>query len=1429
MLPNLLARNSNTLNAIKIHFMKTTFTEMNFSRVLLWRKTCVTLFSILLAITTVAQAPLVSLQNGTLVYNKYANRGQTNLVNQIPDFSNAGYKGGGVRIPDLPVRETITSVPGDCRQLIQDAIDRVSALAPDANGYRGAVLLKAGTFSVEGSLFIRTNGVVLRGEGNLVTGTVLIATQKAQHNLIVLQGTGSGYAEVSGSKFRIASAYVPTGTKIIEVVAGHNFQVGDKVVLQKTPNDAWINVLNMAQYGWTASAYRTTYERQIVAVNGNNLTLDIPVMDPIEDQYGGGEIYKSAVSGRISNCGVENMRIESYFASRTDESHGWTAVFLNRVENSWVRNVVAKYFGFGAVNVTNMSRFNTVEDCAMIDPVSVTTGGRKYSFNLDGNSTSNLFQRCMTWGGRHDYASGSKVPGPNVFLDCVADNTFNDIGPHHRYSTGQLYDNVYGGQIRVQNRGASGSGHGWAGAQILFWNCRSVKNDIEVESPPTARNWGIGCIGLTQTNTGYWESWGTHVLPRSLYLQQLEERLGATAVSQIATSDQINNVLRDKLLTRARSIAAESPVVPGANAAAFDLTDNGGSLTGQYLTTSRPDQTLNKLIDNNYTTAYYQSGAPTLWVQYSSTVLAIVTRYTITSSFEVEARDPVDWNLQGSNSLAVGTTWTTLDTRTGEDFPTRSLTRTFQVNNNTRSFRHYRLNITKNAGNANTQFNEWELFQRKQQEISIGAIPPLTYGDDPVELVISAASGLPVSIQVLSGPGSIVDNEFLKIEGVGSIVIRVTQAGDEDYFPATRDYTVVVNKAEQTIEFPALPSKVYGDADFDLNAVSDSKLPITYTSSDPSIASVTGNKVHIISAGPVTITANQAGSSLYNAAAPKSQSLTIDKRPITITALPQEKVYGSDNPILTASYDGFVNSDDVASLTSQPVIETNATLASPAGTYPITVSGATSANYAMTYIEGTLTVTPKELVVNSDNKEKVYGSANPPLTASYDGFVNGDDVGSLGAAPLLSTDADNSSPVGQYPISISGGTSGNYSFVLKSGILTVTPKELVVTADNKEKVYGSANPPLTASYDGFVNGDDVGSLGAAPILSTGADNSSPVAQYPISISGGTSGNYSFVLKGGILTVTKASLLVSAEDKSKSYGSVNPPLTVVYDGFVNGDNSGSLTVQPVATTTADVLSPVGQYPITVSGAESNNYSITYNAASLTITQASQSITFSAIADRYEGDPAFDLVATSTSGLPVSIVSSNPSVASVLGKTVTINAPGTVTFTASQDGDANFEAAPNVARQFSVIALPIPVITANGPVSFCPQGSVVLSSTAAASYQWLKNGNSIASDVSQTYSASSSGLYAVQVTYFNGLKKLSQPIAINADDAVPPVALAKNISVQLVNGSASITASQVDNGSYDNCSALTFTLNKWTFDCSNIGQNNVLLTGTDAFWQ
>ncbi|MNY26642.1 hypothetical protein D3C86_1605010 [compost metagenome] len=110
-----------------------------------------------------------------------------------------------------------------------------------------------------------------------------------------------------------------------------------------------------------------------------------------------------------------------------------------------------------------------------------------------------------------------------------------------------MFDNIYGGQIIVQNRKAMGTGHGWAGAQTMFWNCKSPNYEIKVESPKGAMNWGIGCVAVKKNGAGYWESWGAPVLPRSLYIAQLNDRLGSAAVNQVTTSAQRNGTIYELL------------------------------------------------------------------------------------------------------------------------------------------------------------------------------------------------------------------------------------------------------------------------------------------------------------------------------------------------------------------------------------------------------------------------------------------------------------------------------------------------------------------------------------------------------------------------------------------------------------------------------------------------------------------------------------------------------------------------------------------------------------------------------------------------------------------------------------------------------------------------------------------------------------------
>lgn len=486
---------------------------------------------------------LVCNETNGLEYTGYANEGQTNAVNTVPDFSRAGYKGGGVAIPFIPAAVTVSDGPGDDSVLIQTAIDTVSALPLGTNGFRGAVLLKAGDYTVSNTLNIAASGVVIRGEGSQdAGGTRITCTATNQSNLFEVDNGGDRPREVSGTDEVITDAFVPVGATGFNVADASGFAPGDQIIVQNNMNQKWIDdISNMGQWGWTASGYQLTFRRTIVATNGNRVTLDAPLVQAIETRYGGGQIYKYNYSGEMENIGFEGLRLESTYGSETDEDHGWSAIVIKRLNNGWVRQVTGRCFGFGLVNILSNSRQITVEDCAMLDPKSIITGGRRYSFNID-DSQYILMQRCFTRGGRHDFASGSKTPGPNVFVDCRANETYSDIGPHHRYATGQIYDNILGGSINVQNRTDWGSGHGWAGAQVMFWNCDA--DSIICDAPTGAMNWCVGSIGTKTEGKvptepfGIWDSHNTPVQPRSLFYAQLAERLGANALNNIILPQQ---------------------------------------------------------------------------------------------------------------------------------------------------------------------------------------------------------------------------------------------------------------------------------------------------------------------------------------------------------------------------------------------------------------------------------------------------------------------------------------------------------------------------------------------------------------------------------------------------------------------------------------------------------------------------------------------------------------------------------------------------------------------------------------------------------------------------------------------------------------------------------------------------------------------------
>lgn len=476
------------------------------------------------------QSKFVFESAGKLVYTADENG------NTIPDFSRVGYHQGKTGFPVVNVVRTISPpAHGESQTLIQKTIDEVCALPLNDKGLRGSILLKKGIYNIPGTLKISKSGVVLKGEGKNDDGTVLVASGKGQRNLLLISGFGKR-KEIVAAKTTISDGYVPVGAFSFNVENSKQFKVGDNIVVYRPSTSNWIKDIKMDQIEerpgtkqWVGGTFDLYYERVITKIDKDRIFIDNPIVMAMEAKYGGGAIYKYTFEERISEVGVENILFKSDYQSDTDEDHGWVAVDFGIAENCWARNINSRYFGMGCINISANAKYITVTESGCFDPKSIITGGRRYSFCINGQL--NLVKNCKSTDARHDYVTGAKVCGPNVFYNCIARNTHADIGPHHRWSTGTLYDNIdTDGQINVQDRGNMGSGHGWAGANQVLWNCKA--KEVCVQNPwSSAKNYCIGQTGNKYSGhfkdrpDGEWEGLNKSGLKlTSLYLSQLKDK-----------------------------------------------------------------------------------------------------------------------------------------------------------------------------------------------------------------------------------------------------------------------------------------------------------------------------------------------------------------------------------------------------------------------------------------------------------------------------------------------------------------------------------------------------------------------------------------------------------------------------------------------------------------------------------------------------------------------------------------------------------------------------------------------------------------------------------------------------------------------------------------------------------------------------------------
>ena len=369
----------------------------------------------------------------------------------------------------------------------------------------------------------------------------------------------------------------------------------------------------------------------------------------------------------------------------------------------------------------------------------------------------------------------------------------------------------------------------------------------------------------------------------------------------------------------------------------------------------------------------------------------------------------------------------------------------------------------------------------------------------------------------------------------------------------------------------------------------------------PPTASTTATKSSDVGSYPITLTGGSADNYTFTY---QSGTLSVTKAPLEAKINDAQRIYGQANPAFSMTYTGLKNGETIPKWTVEPVYQTQAIQTSSVGAYPIYLESCEPKNYYLTSItKGTLTVSAKDLIIKANDASRPYGDDNPEFGFTCSGFVNGDDEQELSKLPTIQTNATKQSGVGNYDIIPFGAGARNYAISYQNGTLTVTKRPLTAKPTPISRYYGDPNPDLTIDYTSFVNGDDESSLASIPVASTTATTTSNVGSYAIKLTGGSATNYDITCENGTLTVVKAPVSITINDKERIYGDSNPSFTYTLQGLKNGETSPAWIVKPTLSTLATKTSPVGVYDINMNEPEANNYEIsTVTNGKLTVKKA-----------------------------------------------------------------------------------------------------------------------------------------------------------------------------------------------------------------------------------
>ena len=279
-------------------------------------------------------------------------------------------------------------------------------------------------------------------------------------------------------------------------------------------------------------------DRVVDSVEGDLITLGRSLSDASDSQFTTASLVHYSFPGRITEVGVEGLRIEAPFEDVPITEPQYTALRMDAVEDAWARDLEIQETQNGIVIGPAAKRL-TLTNVRVTHSAAHTGSAAPADFSLQG--TQILLDRCRVAGeGTWPVVTQAEVTGPVVVLNFTADH--GGVAPHQRWATGLLVDGAkfpgateHRPGITFSNRATAGSGHGWDVGWAVAWNVSSPF--LLVQQPPGAINWCIGCVGspvtIGGTPNGIFDSPGKMVEPASLYLQQLRDRIGPEAIRNI--------------------------------------------------------------------------------------------------------------------------------------------------------------------------------------------------------------------------------------------------------------------------------------------------------------------------------------------------------------------------------------------------------------------------------------------------------------------------------------------------------------------------------------------------------------------------------------------------------------------------------------------------------------------------------------------------------------------------------------------------------------------------------------------------------------------------------------------------------------------------------------------------------------------------------